>query len=76
LWKPLASAKPGDTAGRRVTLEARRRARRSLWLPAQDWETLLDQPLTRVREKLRLGEPPVYAPVFQRQRPHLASARS
>jgi ubiquinone biosynthesis protein COQ4 len=65
-----------DTAGRRVILEARRRARRSVWLPAQDWETLLDQPLTRVREKLRLGEPPVYTPVFRRQRPHLASARS
>ena len=26
----------------------------------QDWEALLEQPLEQVREKLGVGEPPVY----------------
>ena len=65
-----------DGAGRRVIREARRRARTCVWLPAQDWEALLEAPLTVVRETLKLGEPPVYTPEYQRQRPRLAGARS
>jgi ubiquinone biosynthesis protein COQ4 len=49
--------------GRRLIWDARRRARRAVWLPTQDWEALLPEPLTAVRERLRLGAPPPYTPV-------------
>lgn len=51
-------------AGWRLVFEARRRARRAAWLPAADWEALLPLPLPTVRERLRLGPPPRYAPVW------------
>lgn len=57
-----------DREARRVVREARRRARSCAWLLAQDWEALLDQPLSRVRETLKLGKPPIYTPVYHRKR--------
>lgn len=36
------------------------RGRKAEWLPAQDWETLLEQPLDEVRKILKVGRPPVY----------------
>ncbi len=36
------------------------RGRRAAWLPAVDWEALLERPLGEVRQTLRLGEPPRY----------------
>lgn len=50
--------------GRRLVFEARRRARRAAWLPAADWESLLPEPLPAVRERLGLGPPPSYTPVW------------
>lgn len=46
--------------GRKLMTEGYRRGKRAAWLPAQDWEWLLTQPLAVVRERLGLGEPPVY----------------
>jgi ubiquinone biosynthesis protein COQ4 len=43
--------------------EAFARGRRAELLPAQDWESLLEQPVDRVRELLKVGAPPVYTPV-------------
>lgn len=43
---------------------ARRRAREAVWLPAQDWEALLERPLDEVRDVLRVGPPPVYTPYW------------
>jgi ubiquinone biosynthesis protein COQ4 len=40
--------------------EAFRRGRSCEWLVDQDWETLFEQPLDEVRQKLGVGEPPVY----------------
>jgi ubiquinone biosynthesis protein COQ4 len=40
-----------------------RRGRRAAWLPAVEWETLLDQPLDVVRARLRIDELPVYEPI-------------
>lgn len=40
-----------------------RRGRRAAWLPAQDWESLLEEPVDQVRARLGLGAPPVYTPV-------------
>jgi ubiquinone biosynthesis protein COQ4 len=73
LLSTLAHAFNG--AARRVIRGARRRAREAVWLPAQDWEALLGEPLPAVRARLRLAEPPQYTPVFQRERARLASSR-
>ncbi len=43
---------------RRFLLDAYRRGRRAAWLPATDWEGLVELPLTEVRALLGLGEPP------------------
>ena len=40
--------------------EAFRRGRKCEWLVDRDWETLFEQPIDEVREKLGVGEPPVY----------------
>ena len=53
-------------AGRRVIFEARRRARRASWLPTADWEALLPEPLPTVRERLRVGPPVRYTPVWHK----------
>jgi ubiquinone biosynthesis protein COQ4 len=39
------------------------RGRRAAFLPAADWEALLEQPLDEVRRVLRVGPPPVYTPL-------------
>jgi len=46
-----------------VVWEGFRRGRAAAWLPAQDWESLLALPLEEVRTRLRVGSPPVYAPL-------------
>ena len=43
--------------------QAFQRGRRCEWLLDQDWESLLEQPIELVREKLGVGEPPVYEQV-------------
>jgi len=53
----------GDAQVRRLILDAWRRGRRAAWLPAQDWEALLEQPLASVREQLAVGAPPNYGAV-------------
>ena len=40
--------------------EGFRRGQRAAWLVDQDWETLFEQPIDEVREKLGVGPPPVY----------------
>ncbi len=45
---------------RRLFLAAYRRGRRAAWLPATDWEGLLEMPLVEVRAVLGVGEPPRY----------------
>ena len=49
-----------DFALGRVIRQGFRRGRRAEWLLDQDWEALLEQPIDQVRQKLGLGEPPVY----------------
>lgn len=50
-----------------------RRGKRAAWLPGQDWEWLLTQPLTAVRERLALGAPPAYEQQRSAGAPILAS---
>ncbi|HZO17237.1 MAG TPA: Coq4 family protein [Polyangiaceae bacterium] len=52
-----------DVDPRRVIVEGFWRGLRCEWLVAQDWESLLPQPLDEVRKRLRLGTPPHYTPV-------------
>lgn len=47
-----------------VVWRAFQRGRRAAFLPAVDWEGLLDQPLAEVRRLLLLGDPPRYEPLF------------
>jgi ubiquinone biosynthesis protein COQ4 len=61
-------AKRWGREGRRLVFEARRRARRASWLPVADWESLLSEPLPAVRERLGLGPPPRYTPVWPEAR--------
>ena len=49
--------------GRRMMREAYRRGKKAEWMPAADWEALLEQPLTEVRRELGVGDPPVYREV-------------
>ena len=63
-WLGLVSPRNGRE-GRRLIFAARRRARRAAWLPVVDWEALLPEPLPAVRERLGVGPPPRYDPVWQ-----------
>jgi ubiquinone biosynthesis protein COQ4 len=50
---------------RALLRDAYRRSKRAEWLLVADWEALLGQPLTRVREELGIGPPPSYTRYFQ-----------
>ena len=64
----------GDFAyARPLIVEGYRRGKRAAWLPAQDWEWLLTQPLAAVRERLGLGDPPAYEQQRSAGAPVLAS---
>jgi ubiquinone biosynthesis protein COQ4 len=49
---------PAAGAARRAMLEARARARRAAWLPGEDYEQLMFEPLEAARARLRLLPPP------------------
>jgi ubiquinone biosynthesis protein COQ4 len=53
----------GRPAARRVILDGFRRGYGARWLPAQEWESLLELPVEEVRRRLSLEAPPVYAAV-------------
>ncbi len=60
----LADAKPTSRRGshkRALIDEAKRRGREARWLPAQDWERLLEEPIDEVRAELGLNPPSFYA---------------
>jgi len=57
---------------RRLLRDGYRRGKRAAWLPGVEWETLLAQPLARVREQLGVGDPPVYEAVRSEGAPALA----
>ncbi len=48
---------PRARAARRAVIEAWRRGRAADWLPGQDWEALLEQPMTALRRRLRIADP-------------------
>ncbi len=54
---------PVARQARRAILEARRRGRRAAWLPAEDYESLLFEPLDATRRRLGLEPAPAYEAV-------------
>ncbi len=50
---------------RALMRDAYSRSKRAPWLLVVDWEALLEQPLSQVREELGLGPPPVYTRHFR-----------
>jgi ubiquinone biosynthesis protein COQ4 len=50
----------GGSAAYRTIVDGFRRGRKAAWLPGQDWEALLAQPLDEVRARLELEAAPVY----------------
>lgn len=64
--EPNPEAEPNDDAPaevRRMIVQGFMRGLRAEWLPAQDWEHLLSQPLAQTRRALRLGDAPTYTPI-------------
>jgi ubiquinone biosynthesis protein COQ4 len=57
----MAYLHTGDSPGsRKMIRHAYRRGRKAAWLPAVDWETMLERPLVEVRAELGLEDLPVY----------------
>ena len=54
---------PAAGAARRAMLEARARAMRAAWLPGEDYEQLMFEPLEAARARLRLTPPRAYQAV-------------
>ena len=53
------------SGARKAMWQAYKAGKRAAWLPQQDWETLLSQPLEEVRQQLRITPPEVYQEVFE-----------
>jgi ubiquinone biosynthesis protein COQ4 len=53
----------GAPEARAVILDGYRRGRAAAWLPDQEWEKLLPLPLSEVRRRLHLENPPVYTQI-------------
>lgn len=51
---------PARSQARKAVLEARRRGRHAVWLPGEDYERLLFEPLESARKRLGLGTAPTY----------------
>lgn len=52
--------------------QAYKAGKQAAWMPQQDWETLLTQPLEEVRQQLGISPPQIYQEVFENYK--LASA--
>ncbi len=57
---------------RKLIREGYRRGKAAAWLPAQDWEALLERPLEEVRRELGVDAPPEYEEVRSEGAPALA----
>jgi ubiquinone biosynthesis protein COQ4 len=71
-WGGILRARgPGAAQARKALFEARRRGNRAIWLPGEDFEKLLFEPLDEARRRLRLTPPVAYEAVAQERRDHL-----
>jgi ubiquinone biosynthesis protein Coq4 len=58
---------------RRLIRQGLMRGLRAKWLLVEDWESLFEQPIDEVREKLGVGAPPIYEQLRSAAAPQLAS---
>jgi ubiquinone biosynthesis protein COQ4 len=70
----LRARGPGARQARKAIFEARRRGNRAAWLPGEDFERLLFEPLDEARRRLRLTPPLAYEAVAPELRDHLLKA--
>lgn len=68
-WWKSGRAVPGSRA---LILDGYRRAGAAAWLPAVDWESLLERPLEEVRRTLRITPVEAYTAVRSARSPRLA----
>jgi ubiquinone biosynthesis protein COQ4 len=74
-WGGILRARgPGAAQARKALFEARRRGNRAVWLPGEDFEKLLFEPLDEARRRLRLTPPVAYLAVAPERRDHLIDA--
>ena len=59
----LRAQGPGKAQARKAIMEARRRGKRAAWLPGEDYERLLFEPLEDARRRLGLTPPVAYEAV-------------
>ena len=59
VWRSF-TRNPWNSEPSRLIRQALRRGLRAKWLVDQDWESLFEQPIDEVRERLGIGPPPVY----------------
>ncbi len=59
VWRSFTSNGWNSESGRLIR-QGLRRGLRAKWLIDQDWESILEQPIDEVRERLGVGAPPVY----------------
>lgn len=62
LSKTLGGVGEGGMA-RKTIADGFRRGQKARWFPDQEWESMLELPLTEVRRRLSLGAPPVYTEI-------------
>ena len=71
-WGGILRARgSGAAQARKALFEARRRGNRAVWLPGEDFEKLLFEPLDEARRRLRLTPPVAYLAVAPERRDHL-----
>jgi ubiquinone biosynthesis protein COQ4 len=63
LSKTVRAPNGAGGAARRTILDGFRRGRDAAWLPGQEWEAMLDLPVSEVRRRLALEAPPVDTPI-------------
>jgi ubiquinone biosynthesis protein COQ4 len=56
----LRALRPGGGRYRKAVLEGFRRGREAAWLPAQDFEALMSEPLVDARARLRIKPATAY----------------
>ncbi len=72
VWRSFTHNGWNSETGRLIR-QALRRGLRAKWLIDQDWESILEQPIDEVRERLRVGAPPVYQQLRSAAAPPLAT---
>jgi ubiquinone biosynthesis protein COQ4 len=71
-WGGILRARgPGAAQARKALFEARRRGNQAVWLPGEDFEKLMFEPLDEARRRLRLTPPVAYLAVAPERREHL-----